>query len=69
MCQCGGAAEHEHGLRPETVLVKSLHQYIDYPKIVALNALPVDDWIKIFTFAVDSGIQSSLDPQIILQIP
>lgn len=73
MCQCGGGAEHNHGLVKETPVIRSLHPYIDPNQIICLNAKKPTNVESVFrgNFADSSELclESDTDPQLIIKIP
>ena len=74
MCQCGGAAEHEHGVDEGALASNmcSLHQYIDMSKCQALNAQRGYELGHIlrarFVDRKDAVLESDADQQLIVKI-
>lgn len=73
MCQCGGAADHQHGLVVETPVIRSLHPYIDISTVTCLNVKkPYNLELLIRpTFVPQPSVflQSDTDAQAIIKIP
>lgn len=72
MCQCGGAAGHEHGLVPETPQKRSLHPYVDFPGVACLNVTQSSDIAQVlrakFEDLPQRALQSDTDQQILVKI-
>lgn len=75
MCQCGGAALHQHGSVAETPILVCLNPYIDLKSVSCLNIRKPANIEFVFRTKFNEAIgnraplRSDTDPQMIIKIP